>query len=50
MFSKLYLLKEALEYDKFNSDFLIWTDGGLTHVFPKNRHMVSPENHLIKWF
>ena len=33
MFSKLYMVEWAMQYDKFNSDFLIWTDGGLNHVF-----------------
>lgn len=35
MFGKLFLLTTALQHDKFNSDFFIWTDGGLTHVFPE---------------
>lgn len=48
MFSKLYMLEEALRYDKFGSDFLVWTDAGLNHIFTQN--MVYPENHLLKWF
>lgn len=48
MFSKTYLLTSALDYDKFNSDYFIWTDGGLNHIFSKS--MVSPENHLRKLF
>lgn len=48
MFSKLYMMSYALDYDKFDSDFLIWTDGGLNHVFANS--MVFPYNHLRKWF
>lgn len=48
VFSKMYLLEEAALFDKFNSDFLVWTDGGLNHVFTRN--MVYPVNHLMSWF
>lgn len=48
MFSKIYLLDEAMQHDKFNSDFLVWTDAGINHVFPVN--VLSPDNHLLKWY
>lgn len=48
MFSKIYMVEWAMQYDKFNSDYLIWTDGGLNHVFPGN--LVYPVNHLKNWF
>ena len=48
MFSKTYLLTYALDHDKFNSDYFIWTDGGLNHIFSKS--MVYPQNHLTKLF
>jgi hypothetical protein len=45
---KIYVMAEALEHDKFNTDFLIWTDGGYMHNYPRN--LVSPENVIEKFF
>jgi hypothetical protein len=47
MMFKIYALEEALKYDKFNTDFIIWSDGGYMHQFTKN--IMSPEN-LVKSF
>jgi hypothetical protein len=44
---KLHALEEALKHDKFNSDFIIWNDGGYMHQFTKNP--MTPDN-LIKQF
>ncbi len=33
--SKLYLLDEAMRYDKFNTDMVMWIDGGIFHVLPE---------------
>ena len=48
MFAKLYLMVDALKYDKWNTDFLIWTDGGYMHQFEKNA--VYPENVIKKFY
>lgn len=47
MFAKLYIMVEALSYDKFNTDIIIWSDGGYMHQFPKN--ILYPYN-LVKNF
>lgn len=41
-------MDNATQYDKFDSDFLVWTDAALDQEFAFNT--VYPENHLIKWF
>lgn len=34
--SKLFLMKEALEHDIFDSDFFVWADAGTLHIFPED--------------
>jgi hypothetical protein len=45
---KFYVMTEALQYDKFNTDILIWTDGGYMHNYPQN--VVYPENVILKFY
>lgn len=42
------MMNIALEHDKFNTDFFIWTDGGYIHKFSKN--IVSPENVIERFY
>lgn len=46
--AKLYVMTEALKHDKWNTDLLVWTDGGHMHIFPRN--IVSPENVIEKFY
>jgi hypothetical protein len=39
-------MKEAVKYDKWNTDFLVWTDGGILHVFDKDK----PHANFIEKF
>ena len=48
MYSKLYMMTEAVKYDKWNTDILVWTDGGYMHQFP--RSIISPENIVKKFY
>ncbi len=33
-------MAEAVKYDKWNTDYLLWTDGGMMHHFSKS--IISP--------
>jgi hypothetical protein len=46
--SKLYFMEAAIDYDKFNSDFLIWCDAGINHIFSSS--VVWPENTILKYY
>jgi hypothetical protein len=53
--SKLFFMREALQVDTFDSDYLVWVDGGLTHVFNKSfveRQLIDKvvETYRIDWF
>lgn len=45
---KTYMLDIAMKHDTFNTDFVAWTDGGLTHV--TSDKVLQPDSHLMKWF
>jgi hypothetical protein len=34
--SKVFMMVEALKYDVFNSDYFMWMDAGLLHVFNRD--------------
>lgn len=34
--SKLFMMVEALKYDVFDSDYFMWMDAGLLHVFNRD--------------
>lgn len=42
------MMEEAVKHDKWNTDILVWTDGGYMHIFPRN--LVSPENVIQKFY
>ena len=37
----MYVMKEAIKYDKWNTDYLVWTDGGILHVYDQARPSVN---------
>ena len=55
---KLFLMREALDHDQWNSDFFLWQDGGINHAsydFAANEAVVSPVNiieqmtYMLPW-
>lgn len=48
MFGKIEVMSEAIRHDRWNTDVLIWTDGGLLHQFSKD--IIYPDNILKKMY
>jgi hypothetical protein len=42
MMAKIQVMYESLKYDKFNTDILIWTDGGHSHTYSQTINIFYP--------
>jgi len=47
VFSKISMLAETRMYDIFKSDYIVWMDAGLNHVY--NEKLFFPTNVLEKF-